>query len=145
MRPHGSRRPVEAPGLPGVRVTHRRFTATPHAHEEARVAATGEFLDAVAAAGRGASLWIYQSPNLAIHVPEQRDPGPSLAFMLDPSEKPLYWSIDDDSTPSKTGQTATVAGREVVKVKMDAIPWGCPPIVFRDHRAPQGTIDHPSS
>ena len=61
--------------------------------EEVRDAATGELLDAVAAEGRGASLWIYQPPELAIlvpSVPEERDPDPTLAFMLDPSEKLLY-------------------------------------------------------
>ena len=113
--------------------------------EEVRDAATGEILDAVAAEGRGASLWIYQPPTLAIHVPsvpEVRDPDPSLAFMLDPSEKLLYWSIVDDSTVSKTGRSATVAGREVVEVEVGTVSWDYPPTVFRGYRVPEGTTDH---
>lgn len=116
--------------------------------EEVRDAATGELLDAVAAEGRGASLWIYQPPELAIHVPsvpEVRDPDPSLAFMLDPSESSFFWSIADESIPSKTGRMTTAAGREAVEVKMETISWGYPPSVFRGRggsRNPEGTTDH---
>lgn len=116
--------------------------------EEERDAATGELLDAVAAAGRGASLWIYQPPKLAIHVPyvsEERDPDPSLAFMLDPSERLFCYSIGDSMTVSVTGRTATVAGRPAVEVQARTISWGYPPIVFRGrgyHRNPEGTTDH---
>ena len=116
--------------------------------EEVRDAATGELLDAVAAAGRGASLWFYQPPKLAIHVPsvpEERDPDPTLAFMLDPSERLFCHSINDGTVISLTGRTTTVAGREAVEVQARTISWGYPPIVFRGrgyHRNPEGTTDH---
>ena len=116
--------------------------------EEVRDAAMGELLDAVAAAGRSASLWIYQPPKLAIHVPyvpEERDPDPSLAFMLDPSERLFCYSNGDGASISVTGRPATVAGREAVEVQARTISWGYPPIIFRGrgyHRNPEGTTDH---
>jgi hypothetical protein len=105
----------------------------------------GTLLRSVVAAGRYASLWIYEPPHTAIHVPsvpERRDPDPDLAFMLDPSEELFYQSLRDEATVHKTGLRTTVAGREAVEVKVGTISWGYPPIIFHGFRAPDGTTDH---
>ena len=97
------------------------------------------------AAGRGAPLWIYHPPEVADYVPsvpEERDPDPDLAFMLDPSEESFYHSVVDDTTIHKTGRRATVAGREAVEVMIKTISWGYPPSIFQDYYAPEGTTDH---
>jgi hypothetical protein len=101
-----------------VRLWHER----PDRWREERRSAEGELLSCVAAAGRGAPLWIYQSPESAIHVPSvpaERNPGPDFAFMLDLSEKGFYHSVVDDTTIHQTG--ATVAGREALEVMIKTI------------------------
>ena len=108
----------------------------------------GTLLRCVVAAGRRDSLWIYDPPQTAIHVPsvpERRDPDPFLAFMLDPSEEGVYHSLRDDATVHKTGRRTTVAGREALEVMVGTISWGYPPSIFRGTRgydAPDGTTDH---
>jgi hypothetical protein len=101
--------------------------------------------EAVAFEGRGRSLWIYQPPELAIHVPrvpEERDPDPTLAFMLDPSEDSFYYSLADDATVKKTSRAVTLAGRETFGVRVGTVSWGYPPTVFRGWDVPEGTTDH---
>jgi hypothetical protein len=91
-------------------------------------------------------LWISEFYlQVAFHVPsvpEERDPDPDFAFMLDPSEELFYHSVVDDTTIHKTGRRATAAGREAIEVMVTTISWGYPPIVFRDFYAPEGTTDH---
>jgi hypothetical protein len=113
--------------------------------EEWRRAGDEDLRRCVVAAGRRAPLWIYEPPETAIHVPsvpEEREPDPKLAFMVDPSEEVLYYSLLDDATIHRTGRTATVAGREVVEVMIKTLSWGYPPNIFRDFYAPEGTTDH---
>jgi len=76
------------------------------------------------------------------YVPEERDPDPTLAFMLDPSEDVFYYSLGDDATVHKTGLTASIAGREAFEVRVGTISWGYPPTVFRGWGVPEGTTDH---
>jgi hypothetical protein len=112
---------------------------------EERRTPDGELLRCVVAAGRGAALWIYEPPETAIHVPsvpEERDPDPDFAFMLDPSEESFYHSIVDDTTIHKTGRRASVAGREALEVLVKTISWGYPPSIFHGFYAPDGTTDH---
>ena len=124
-----------------VRLWHER----PDRWREERRSAGGELLRCVVAAGRGRPFWIYDPPETAIHVPsvpEQREPDPFLAFMLDPSEEVFYYALVDDATVHKTGRRATVAGREAVEVLVGTISWGYPPAIFRGFYAPDGTTDH---
>ena len=125
-----------------IRIWHERPDRW---REDRSSAATGELLGAVAAAGRGASLWLYHPPQPAIHVPsvpERRDPDTFLAFMLDPSEDLFRYSLIDDATVSKTGRTAAVAGREAVEIEVGTISWGYPPTIFRGYHVFWGTTDH---
>ena len=62
--------------------------------------------------------------------------------MLDPSEELFYYSLLDDATVHKTGRRATIAGREVLEVRVGTISWGYPPTIFHDFHAPEGTTDH---
>jgi hypothetical protein len=113
--------------------------------EEWRPAGSEDLRRCVVAADRGAPLWIYEPPETAIHVPsvpEEREPDPKLAFMLDPSEEIFYYSLVDDATTHKTGRRATVAGREVLEVMIKPLSWGYPPWIFRGFYAPKGTTDH---
>jgi hypothetical protein len=117
----------------------------PDRWREERRSVGGELMRCVVAVGRGAPLWIYHPPEVAIHVPrvpEEREPDPDFAFMLDPSEELFYQSLRDEATVHKTGRMSTVAGRETLEVVVGTISWGYPPIVFRDFYAPQGTTDH---
>jgi hypothetical protein len=117
----------------------------PERWREERRSTGGELLRCVVAAGRSRPLWIYHPPETAIHVPsvpEQREPDPFLAFMLDPSEEVFYYALVDDATVHKTGRMTTVAGREALEVVVGTISWGYPPIIFHDFYAPQGTTDH---
>lgn len=117
----------------------------PDRWREERRSIGGELLGCVVAAGRGKSLWIYDPPETAIRVPcvpEQRDPDPDLAFMLDPAEEVFYYSVVDDSVIQKTNRTAIVAGRTTVEVLIGTISWGYPPMIFRGRHAPEGTTDH---
>jgi hypothetical protein len=117
----------------------------PDRWREERRSAGSELLRCVVAAGRHKPLWIYHPPETAIHVPsvpEERDPDPDLAFMLDPSEDLFYQSLRDEATVHKTGRRTTVAGREALEVVVGTISWGYPPIIFRDFYAPEGTTDH---
>jgi hypothetical protein len=111
----------------------------------ARDGATGGLREAIAFGGRGSSLWIYQPPKLAIRVPrvpEQREPDPTLAFMLDPSEEMFHSTLFDGAKVSKTGRTVTVTGREAFEVRAETISLGYPPYVFRGYGVPDGTTDH---
>jgi hypothetical protein len=124
-----------------VRLWHER----PDRWREESRSIRGELLSCIVAAGRGAPLWIYEPPETAIHVPsvpEQRDPDPDLAFMLDPSEEVFYYALVDDATVHKTGRRATVAGREAVEMRVGTVSWGYPPSIFRGFYAPDGTTDH---
>ena len=124
-----------------VRLWHER----PGRWREERRGAGDEVLRCVVAAGRRKPLWIYHPPEVAIHVPsvpEERDPDPDLAFMLDPSEDLFYHSLRDDASVHNSGRRTTVAGREAVEVVVGTISWGYPPIIFRDFYAPEGTTDH---
>lgn len=124
-----------------VRLWHER----PDRWREEQRIPEGELLRCVVAAGRGASLWIYDPPETAIHVPsvpEERDPDPDFAFMLDPSDCLFYHSVVDDTTIHKTGRRATLAGRKAVEVMIKTVSWGYPPIIFQGFYAPDGTTDH---
>jgi hypothetical protein len=124
---------------------YRLWHERPDRWREERRSTKGELLRCVVAAGRGASLWIYDPPETAIHVPsvpEVRDPDPDFAFMLYPSEELFYYSVVDDTTIHKTGQRATVAGREALEVMIKTISWGYPPYIFHGFYAPDGTTDH---
>lgn len=124
-----------------VRLWHER----PDRWREERRSVEGELLRCIVAAGKGKPLWIYQPPQTAIHVPsvpEERDPDPDLAFMLDPSEEGFYHALVDDATVHQTGRRATVAGREAIEVVVGTISWGYPPHIFRGFYAPDGTTDH---
>jgi hypothetical protein len=124
-----------------VRLWHER----PDRWREEQRTPEDELLRCVVAAGRHKPLWIYHPPETAIHVPsvpEERDPDPDLAFMLDPSEDLFYQSLRDEATVHKTGRRTTVAGREALEVVVGTISWGYPPIIFRDFYAPEGTTDH---
>lgn len=113
--------------------------------EEWRGAGSEVLSRCVVAAGQGGPLWIYEPPETVIHVPsvpEKREPDPDLAFMVDPSEEILYYSLLDDATTHKTGRTTAVAGREAVEVRIGTISWGYPPAVFRGYSVPEGTTDH---
>ena len=127
------------------RVVHLWHERPDRWREEWRGVESGDLGRCVVAAGRGAPLWIYVPPETAMYVPsvpEERDPDPKLAFMLDPSEEILYYSLVDDATTHKTGRRATVAGREVVEVMIKTLSWGYPPMLFRDFYWPEGTTDH---
>ena len=124
-----------------VRLWHER----PGRWREERRGAGDEVLRCVVAAGRRKPLWIYHPPEVAIHdpsVPEERDPDPDLAFMLDPSEDLFYHSLRDDASVHNSGRRTTVAGREAVEVVVGTISWGYPPIIFHGFHAPDGTTDH---
>jgi hypothetical protein len=124
-----------------VRLWHER----PDCWREERRTPKGALLGCVVAAGRHAPLWIYEPPETAIHVPsvpERRDPDPLLAFMLDPSEEDIYYSLVDDATLRKTGRRTTVAGREALEVEVGTVSWGYPPRLFRGFWFPEGTTDH---
>jgi hypothetical protein len=124
-----------------VRLWHER----PDRWREERRTPQGTLLSCVVAAGRYAPLWIYEPPQTAIHVPsvpEQREPDPFLAFMLDPSEEIVYYSLWDDATVHKTGRRTTVAGREALEVRVVTVSWGYPPAIFRGFSVPEGTTDH---
>jgi hypothetical protein len=117
----------------------------PDRWREERRTTRGELLRCVVAAGRHAPLWIYEPPETAIHVPsvpEEREPDPYFAFMVDPSEESFYHSVVDDTSIHKTGRRATVAGREVVEVMIKTVSWGYPPRIFQGFYAPDGTTDH---
>jgi hypothetical protein len=123
------------------RLWHER----PDRWREERRTPQGTLLRCVVAAGRYAPLWIYEPPQTAIHVPsvpEQRQPDPFLAFMLDPSEEIVYYSLLDDATVHKTGRRTTVAGREALEVRVGTVSWGYPPAIFRGYSVPEGTTDH---
>ncbi len=105
----------------------------------------GTLLSCIVAAGRKDSLWIYDPPQTAIHVPsapEGRDPDPFLAFMLDPSVWQFSRSLLEDVTIHKTGRRATVAGRETLEVKLETLGWNGPPVIFPGPYVPDGTTDH---
>jgi len=124
-----------------VRLWHEK----PDRWREETQTTRGELLRCVVAAGRHNPLWIYEPPETVIHVPsvpEERDPDPDFAFMLDPSEALFYSSLRDEVTVNKTGRRATVAGRNAIEVLVGTISWGYPPIIFRDFLAPEGTTDH---
>ena len=124
-----------------VRLWHER----PDRWREERRTPQGALLGCVVAAGRHAPLWMYEPPETAIHVPsvpERREPDPLLAFMLDPSEEAIYYSLWDDATVRKTGRRATVAGREALEVEVGTVSWGYPPSIFRGFWFPEGTTDH---
>jgi len=124
-----------------VRLWHER----PDRWREERRTPQGALLGCVVAAGRHAPLWMYEPPETAIHVPsvpERRDPDPLLAFMLDPSEEVVYYSLWDDATVRKTGRTTTVAGRGALEVEIGTVSWGYPPKLFRGFWFPEGTTDH---
>ena len=124
-----------------VRLWHER----PDRWREEMWGPEGELQHCVVAAGRREPLWIYDPPETAIHVPsvpEDRDPDPYFAFMLDPSEESFYYSIVDDTTIHKTGRRPTVAGRDAVEVLVRTISWGYPPYIFHGFYAPDGTTDH---
>ena len=124
-----------------VRLWHER----PDRWREDWPGTEGALLRCVVAAGRHAPLWIYEPPHTAIHVPsvpERREPDPDFAFMLDPSEEVVYYSLWDDATTHKTGRSATVAGREALEVRVGTVSWGYPPRIFRGFYGPEGTTDH---
>jgi hypothetical protein len=117
----------------------------PDRWREDRYSSGGKLLRCVVAAGRSKPLWIYHPPKNAFYVPyvpEERDPDPDLAFMLDPSEELFSSSLRDEASVNKTVRRAVVAGREAIEVVVRTISWGYPPIIFRDYYAPEGTTDH---
>jgi hypothetical protein len=92
--------------------------------------------------------WIHHPPETALYVPASAeewprdDPHTDFSFMLDPSEELFYYSLLDDATVHKTGRRATVAGREVVEVRVATVSWGYPPSIFHGFFVPEGTTDH---
>ena len=125
-----------------IRLWHQR----PDLWREETWVSESELLRCVVAAGRGASLWIYDPPETAVHVPsvpEEREPDPNFAFMLDPSEYVFSETFWDGTTVNNTGREATVAGRECVEVRAETVSWGYPPYVFSTYPAhTEGATDH---
>lgn len=100
----------------------------------------------VVASGGGGERWVYEAPDTALYLPSEptgEHPDTDFSFILDPSKEGFYYALLDDATVGKTGRTATVAGREVVEVRVGTISWGYLPWIFNTFGASlEGTTDH---
>jgi hypothetical protein len=127
-----------------VRLCHER----PDRWREEIRALDGSLVRCVVFGSARGPRWVYEPPHTAIHDVAMFEPWPhsdpytGLSFMLDPSEELFYYTLLGDATVHKTGRRATVAGREVLEVKIGTVSWGYPPSIFRGFYAPDGTTDH---